>query len=461
MAAIRRVSLKPRTKYWKFETLSLDHATAERQLNQWQGQGIDAIEIFAPARGGNSYDGLDAIHSYQLEADESLDDLRWVIRKAHDLGMPVIAFENLGYSSIYSHQFLKACDDIRASRNTRETRMFFWSKSGGAPAPASSNSYFFVRPSRPNHDASTTEFWQWDERCHSFYWTRWPGKDKDGNVIHLPQYNWADDAWPTEAERVVRFWMNVGFDGMVIDAVNWYVGYNWEKGNRSITQPIAGYGDTFSQPEGAGAFHTDDPVGWITEGHWTNLQDYGLGIWWEKDNHPLVESIEKGDPRIFETALRGYHDRVVAAGGTLYATVPQLHDEPRQTLAEALLATSGDLVCYCSFAGELTNPAPAISALLKMRRRHAALYQDSLRRQIPTQDDSRFYAILRSSHDRSERILVVFNFQSTQQTVKVDLGALDGHKFLDLSESAPVGHPGGSVLSESVPAYGFRLFLVR
>ena len=143
VAAIRRVHLKPATKYWHFDQLSLDHAKAEEQLHLWKDQGIDAIEIFAPAEGGNSYGGLDAIDRYQLDPGiGSMDDFRWMVRRAHELGVTVVAFDNLGYSSIYATQFLKACNDIRTGRTSQETKMFFWSNSADAPPPpAKSNSY--------------------------------------------------------------------------------------------------------------------------------------------------------------------------------------------------------------------------------------------------------------------------------------------------------------------------------
>ncbi len=31
-----------------------------------------------------------------------------------------------------------------------------------------------------------------------------------------------------EMEKAIRFWMDTGLDGMVIDAVNWYNGCTWE-----------------------------------------------------------------------------------------------------------------------------------------------------------------------------------------------------------------------------------------
>lgn len=460
-SAIHRVTLKPNTRFWRFEHLSLEPKEAELQLRRWKNKGISAIEIFAPAEGGNSYDGLDAINRYQLDPGEgTVDDFRRLVHQAHDLGLAVIVFDNLGYSSLYAPQFQKACHDVRAGRNTGEARMYLWSDRAAAPPPAAGNSYFLIRPNFPNYDSGKSEFWQWDGRCRHFYWTKWPGKDAQGNPIRLPQYNWAGAAWPAEAEKVVRFWMDTGIDGMIVDAVNWYVGYNWKKGNRRITGVIASYGNKFSQPEGAGAFHTDDPVGWITEGHWTNLQDYGLGIWWEKGNNPLTSSIENHDPSRLETALRGYHDRVVAAGGSLYVTVPRMPDPREQQFAEALLATLGDLVCYCDPVGGITSPAPAITRLLKMKNRNAAFYQNSDRRRIPTNDDRNFYAFLRTSADHSQRMLAVFNFQPEGASIEVDAAAINASHFTDLSSRQAVAMASGK-LTVNLPPFGYELLLVH
>jgi hypothetical protein len=460
-SAIHRVTLKPNTRFWRFEHLSLDPKKAELQLRRWKDEGISAIEIFAPAEGGNSYDGLDAINRYRLDPGiGTVDDFRRLVHQAHDLGLAVIVFDNLGYSSIYAPQFQKACDDVRAGRNTPEARMYLWSDRADAPPPAQGNSYFLIRPNFPNYDSSKSEFWQWDDRCQHFYWTKWPGKDVQGNAIRLPQYNWTDADWPAEAEKVVRFWMDTGIDGMIVDAVNWYVGYNWNKGNHHITGVIASYGNKFSQPEGAGAFHTDDPVGWITEGHWTNLQDYGLGIWWEKGNNPLKSSIVSHDPGRLESALRSYHDRVVAAGGSLYVAVPRMQNAQEQPFAEALLATLGDLVCYCDPTGGITSPAPGIARLLKIKSRYPAFYQDSGRRQIPTNDDHKFYAFLRTSADTSQRILAIFNFQPEGTNIEVDAGAINAAHFRDLFTRRSVSLANGK-LAINVPPFGYKLLLVN
>jgi Alpha amylase, catalytic domain/Maltogenic Amylase, C-terminal domain len=459
-AAIHRVTLKPPTKYWRFEQLSMDPATASHQLATWKDEGIDALEIFAPEQGGNSYDGLDAKDRFRLDPGlGSMQDFRRLVQQAHRAGFDVVTFQNLGYSSVDAPQFLKAEEDVRAGRDTPDKNFYFWSKTEDAPQPAASNSYFLVRPKQPGYDPLKNEFWQWSDRAQQYYWTRWPGKDANGQTVRLPQYNWEGKAWPTEAEKVVKFWMSTGLDGMILDAVNWYTGATWQKIDQRITDPISSGGHKFIQPEGGGAFRTDDPVGWVTEGHFTNLYDYGLGIWWEKDNQALRQSVEGGNPDLLEKALRGYHDRVVAAGGTLYMPVPNLHDAERQQMAEALLATSGDILCYCDPRGGITQPAPGIPALLKLKAHHPALYQNSSRRRIATNDDTHFYATLRDAADHSEHLLIVFNFQSQPAQVEVDLGAVHGSKFVGLDGGTAMPVRNGRLLVD-LPAYGHRIVTV-
>ena len=174
----------------------------------------------------------------------------------------------------------------------------------------------------------------------------------------------------------MRFWMDTGVDGMVIDAVNWYVDHTWAIGRRRMTDVIAGYDNSYSQPEGAGAFR-EDPVAWITEGGWNSVQDYGLGIWWEDGTDVVGNAINSGDPRPIERALVDYHDRVVAAGGTLYHHAPKFDDPVRRELAIATVALVGDLVGM-SYPDEFPLPG-GTGWLLDQKRRHPALHQTEAR----------------------------------------------------------------------------------
>lgn len=460
-AAIVRVSLKPGRMGRQFP---LQPDKAGPLLDALKAQGVGAIEIFAPAEGGLSYSGLDTINRYRIEPElGTMEDFRALVRLIHDKGMAAISFDNLGYSSVEAVEFLKACDDVKAGRDSREARFFLWSDSADAPPPgaARGDTFFMVRPthlpgSQPGtfYDSTKHEIWAYSERAGKYYWSKWGGTDRQGNRVRLPQYNWASPEFQEEAEKIVRFWMDTGLDGVIIDAVNWYVDYTWAKGRRRVTDVIASYGNTYSQPEGAGGFH-EDPVAWITEGGWNSVQDYGLGIWWEKDSNVLQEAIETGDPRPIERALRNYHDRVVAVGGTLYCSPPKLEDRRKANLALALVAAAGDLVAMGGgrYAG-LTDAEQ--SRILRIKQDHPALHQLGRRQALRTDADDKHYAFLRIARNGGERMLVVTNFQPAAEAVDVDLSGVDFETMIDLDGGAVVKRQ--SPWRVELPAYGYHFY---
>ena len=293
------------------------------------------------------------------------------------------------------------------------------------------------------------------ERAKKFYWTKWGGTDLAGNKVRLPQYNWASLEFQEEAERIVRFWMDTGQDGMVIDAVNWYIDYTWEIGKQRLTHVISGYGNTYLQPEGAGGFR-EDPVAWVTEGGWNSVQDYGLGIWWEKGSNVIVNAINNGDPRPIEQALRNYHDRVVAAGGVLYFQPPRFEQKEQEQFGFIVLACLGDLIQINYNPDQQLDPES--TWFLKTKASHRALQQLSVRRRVPTKADDKHYAFLRTAADGSERILVVLNFQPTDQNVEVDLSGVATEGLVELRTGKR--HERETFFKVDLPAFGSRLFLV-
>ena len=461
-AAIARVGLRHKDG----RAFPLNRANVVSRLGELNNAGFTAIEVFAPAYGGNSFGGLDTIDRYRLDpALGTMDDFRRLVTLAHERGMAVIGFDNLGYSSVEAVDFLKACDDERAGRASRQASFYLWSDTADAPPPGhqAGNTFFMVRPthlpgSKPGtiYESSKHEFWAKSDRAGKYYWSKWAGVDLAGNKARLPQYNWGSPAFQEEAGKIVRFWMDTGIDGMIIDAVNWYVDHTWAIGRKRMTDVIATYDNSYSQPEGAGAFR-EDPVAWITEGGWNSVQDYGLGIWWEDGNDVIRAAIENGDPRPIERALRDYHDRVVAVGGTLYHFPTKFKAPEQQALSTAIVATVGDLVA-ANYPEDFPIP-PATTRLLELKRRHPALQQLSTRRQIPTNADDKYYAFLRTAADRSERILVVMNFQNAGTKATVDLSGVATTGLTNLRTSAAI--PPQGKLPVDLPPYGYELFLVE
>jgi Alpha amylase, catalytic domain len=443
-------------------------AAASKRLDEMRAAGITGIEVYAPAEAGNSFLGLDTINRYRVEPKVgTMSDFRRLVDLAHAKGMRIINIDNLGYSSVEAVDFLKACDDVKAGRDSLESRFYLWSDSADAPppGPAGKDMYFMVRPTHlpgggPGsiYDSKKHEFWQYSDRAGKYYWTKWAGVDLAGKPVRLPQYNWGSREFQEEAEKIIRFWMDTGIDGMLIDAVNWYVGCNWRLNRRYMTDVIASYGNKFSQPEGAGGFH-EDPVPWITEGGWTCVQDYGLGIFWEKGSNVVTKAIDSGDPRPIERALRGYHDRVVEAGGTLYFNPPKFEDARKSHLAMGLTTAIGDLVVLAGVIDGKWSPIlpdAEESRILKWKAMHPAMHNLSRRQALPTAAADKHYAVLRVARDGSERIIAVMNFQPEAQTVEVDLSGVDFDAMTDLDNGTRIERQ--SSLRVEAPAYGYRFF---
>lgn len=446
--AMLRVTLKKGTG---FKALSLDSLTLEGQLDSIKKQGYDAIEIFATPYGGKSFNGLDAIDRYRIDPSSgTMDDFKRLIRQAHRQALSVIAFDNLGYSSVDAPAFLKACHDIHSGVHSKETKWFNWADSSTAAPPMTPDSYFLGGTKK-------WEKWVYSPLAGKYYWSKWDGRDKDGKPCSLPQYRWSTE-WQQEVKEIVQFWMNTGIDGMVVDAVNWYTNYTWQIGKDCITNIVSSYGNTFIQPEGAGGFH-EDPVPWIEEGGWNCVQDYGLGIWWEKQNNILINSINNHNPSGLERALRDYHDRVVTEGGVLYMGADATFKNPtKYYLYVAFSIATGHLYCRSLHANETFNIDDTLQNILTLKKNHAAFGQRSTRQSLSTNDNTQFYAFVQTAADQSEQILCIFNFQPAPQQITVNLSGVYASALSPLNNAPNVKL--AKKIKVSVPAYGYRFFKI-
>src|SRR4029077_8241961 len=110
-------------------------------------QGFTGIQVFVQADGGRRYNKPDARKHYPIAPTYgSIDDFKRVVHIAHGLAMPVVVFTNLDHSALDAPAFLKACDDVREGRDSKEGKWFLWSDSADGPPPATGDTYFMVRP---------------------------------------------------------------------------------------------------------------------------------------------------------------------------------------------------------------------------------------------------------------------------------------------------------------------------
>ncbi len=445
-AGMRSVTLRPRGR----RQISLDPVKASQQLDQIKAQGFQAVEIVAPAEGLYAYGGLDTKNHYRIDPElGTMDDFRRLVRIAHSKGLAVSIFYNLGYLSVESPDWIEACKDKKAGKDSEKVRWFLWADQADAPPPGPEDSIFAIDNIYPGDgpEKAKTWGWQYSELAGCYYWARWQAKQEDGTYVGLPQTNWFSEEWAKEAERIVRFWMDTGLDGMSNDAPNFYTGLTWEKNNRHITEVIESYGNTYNQAEG-GRY-----VVFITEGGYNCLHDYGLRLWdnkWNKDS--IINALETGEPRPIEESLRNYHDRIVAAGGILYRGVRTNDDLSKRHLERATLAGIGNLI------GGSSDLDVEETWIMETKRLHPALHQLSSRRNLQTNADDKYYAFLKTAADRSERILVVLNFQPTVQSVEVDLSGVAAAGLVELKYGELIVHQ--NPFKVELPAYGYRSYQV-
>jgi len=416
------------------------------KLDDVKSWGFDVVEIFAPYHGGNEYAGLDVIDYFRVDpAIGAMDEFLELINCAHKKGIAVIIFINLGYCAMHYPPFIKACEDVRRGIDSPETHLFLWSNTGEDIFDKSLAPYFMN-----DLDGS----WHFNKKAGKYYWVKWRGISGDAA---LPQFNFGSSIWRKKCKQIIRFWMEIGIDGMIIDAVNWYMNCNWEINYQTITEVIHRYPNKYIQPEGAGGFN-DDPVQWILRGKYNSVQDYGINIWWE-NRDVIGKAIDTGDPCFIEEALQSYRDRVVAAGGVTYIGPywnKKVSREQRR-LEIATLVTIGEFFHDDGKLLKLNWPQGdilIIKRLMKALQAHPALQASGNRHRLLTNDDHKFYAFTRTSKDGKERMLVILNFQNETQEVVVQLHSptflrdiFSNEKIRNILE-----------LQVILPPYGYRIY---
>jgi glycosidase len=331
---------------------------------------------------------------------------------------------NIGYGAVDYAPFLKACDDVRNNVESEERTWFLFSDK---PEPMD-------KPHAPFFLQDADGRWVYSERAGCYFWVKWFGMK--GDTI-LPQFNFGSESLQREYANSLAMWRDVGFDGFMVDAVNWYVNCDWHINERAITGPIHEKGELWVQPEGAGGFK-DDPVPWIIEGRYNCVQDYSLYLWWENVN-VLGDAIAAGNPGGIEKILAGYRDRVVDAGGVCYVGLNQADAAPlpldeRQLFELALLIGIGEMICVNKMPNVFENKE--LHDLLKLQSAHPALWPTSSRIVLDTQDNDKYLAMLKQSADSSETILSLYNFSGEDGDVEAKL-------------------PGGRIINRRVKSRGY------
>ncbi|MGE5516331.1 MAG: maltose alpha-D-glucosyltransferase [Bacteroidota bacterium] len=169
-----------------------------QKLDYVQALGVDTLWLLpfypSPLK-DDGYDIADyrAIHpSYG-----SLRDFRGFVRAAHDRGLKVVTELVVNHTSDQHPWFQRARE---AARGSVARDYYVWSddntRYGGTRI-------IFTDTEKSN--------WAWDEQAAQFYWHRF--------FSHQPDLNFDNPRVVREIIAVMRFWLDMGVDGMRLDAV--------------------------------------------------------------------------------------------------------------------------------------------------------------------------------------------------------------------------------------------------
>ncbi len=127
-------------------------------------------------------------------------DFRAFVREAHRRGLRVITELVINHTSDQHPWFV----DSRASADSARHDWYVWSADNQRYADA-----------RIIFTDTETSNWAWDPSIQEYYWHRF--------FSHQPDLNWDNPAVFRAVVRVMRFWLDLGVDGLRLDAVPYLV----------------------------------------------------------------------------------------------------------------------------------------------------------------------------------------------------------------------------------------------
>lgn len=130
----------------------------------------------------------------------TLDDLRALIKSAHEREIHIIMDLVLNHTSDQHHWFKEA----RSDRNSPYRDYYVWSDTDQKYQDAR---IIFLDTEKSN--------WTWDEKTGQYYWHRF--------YSCQPDLNYDNPAVRAEMIKVVDFWLSMGIDGFRVDAVPYLI----------------------------------------------------------------------------------------------------------------------------------------------------------------------------------------------------------------------------------------------
>ncbi len=168
------------------------------KLDYLQELGITAIWLLPFYPSPLRDDGYDIADYFDVNPNYgTLEDFRAFLHAAHERGLRVITELVINHTSDQNHWFQKS---RRALPDSPEREFYVWSET---PEKYQEARIIFK-------DFETSN-WAWDPVAKAYYWHRF--------YSHQPDLNFDNPAVHAAVEKVCDFWLDMGVDGLRLDAV--------------------------------------------------------------------------------------------------------------------------------------------------------------------------------------------------------------------------------------------------
>ncbi len=168
------------------------------KLDYLQELGVTAIWLLPFYPSPMRDDGYDIADYYDVNPKfGSLDDFKAFLAAAHERGLRVITELVINHSSDQNPWFQKS---RRAAPGSPEREIYVWSDSPER-----------YKDARIIFKDFETSNWSWDPVAKAYYWHRF--------YAHQPDLNFDNPAVHKMVEEVLDFWLEMGVDGLRLDAV--------------------------------------------------------------------------------------------------------------------------------------------------------------------------------------------------------------------------------------------------
>ncbi len=179
-----------------------DFAGLLQKLDYIADLGVTAVWMLPFYPSPRRDDGYDISDYRGVHPDYgSINDLRTFVAAAHERGLRVITELVINHTSDQHSWFQRA---RRAPAGSPERDFYVWSDTD---EKYDGTRIIFVDTEKSN--------WTWDEEASAYYWHRF--------YSHQPDLNFDNPKVLEEVLSVMRFWLDLGVDGLRLDAVPYLV----------------------------------------------------------------------------------------------------------------------------------------------------------------------------------------------------------------------------------------------